>query len=330
MNVGISGPSSYVSVCQQFLAHWEDLNTALGASPLVLAGNVIGWSTPIDRAAFEGMYTSLLTQRNTVTTAGVAESFARGDVHALKATLVSRAAEVIAVVRGNLSGTKYERTLPRQPDSDSTQHVLQEACMALHTIWVAVDADATVMLPKPIVLQAGLTAAAFLTLVATLAPAYRTLAEKEGQARLERETRNDQQDDLYEVMKAYREVAAKKFAADHALMVSIPALTPPPGATPDAVALSGGWNGGQTKAELFWDESTTDPVDEYEVFAVPGPEFDVEDEVSLGVVPKGQPRTFLTDALHQAPGQVATYKVYAKTPTGHRAGSNALTVSRPV
>lgn len=326
----ISGASSYVPTCQAFLSHWEDVDSVLGAAtPLTIAGQVLGQSTPIFRAGFEALYNSLLAQRDAVTTTLVDLDLARGDAQDLRAKLVTRIGQFIGEVRGNLAGTKYERALPELPDSQSTQDTLQKATVRAVALWTKLNADLTTGMTLPLVLEGGFALGGLTDLMNAIPLTYLALEKARGQVKLEREERNDLQDRIYPVLKAYRQVMPQKFPAGHALITALPDLTPKPGATPDAVALTAVWSAADTKAKLEWAASSESALDHYEVRAVPGEEYDVDDEVQVASIPKNGPRLLLTEQFLSAPGQHASFKVYVVLTTGNEAGSEPVTVTRP-
>ena len=327
----ISGPSSYVPTMQAFLAHWADVNDAL-TSPdvLTLAGSLLGQAEPITRAMFQTLYDDLLTQRGVVTDALVELDFARSDLFDLKTRMVQRMGELIALVRGNLPGTKFDRSLPAQPDVESTQTVLLEAASRISKVWNLLADGAGPGLALPVELQGNYAVGNFDSDLAALSPAFYAVTEKAGQVKIEQEERNDMQDRIYPLLKAYRQVMPTKFAPGNALSDSLPLLTPPPGSTPDAVALTGVLDGPTQKAHLTWTASGNAALDHYEVRAVPGGTYNVDDEVAVATIAKDAPRTLLTDQFLGAPGQTASFKVYVVLTTENEAGSNAVAVSRPV
>jgi hypothetical protein len=242
---------------------------------------------------------------------------------------VTRIGQFIGEVRGNLAGTKYERALPELPDSQSTQDTLQKATVRAVALWTKLNADLTTGMTLPLVLEGGFALGGLTDLMNAIPLTYLALEKARGQVKLEREERNDLQDRIYPVLKAYRQVMPQKFPAGHALITALPDLTPKPGATPDAVALTAVWSAADTKAKLEWAASSESALDHYEVRAVPGEEYDVDDEVQVASIPKNGPRLLLTEQFLSAPGQHASFKVYVVLTTGNEAGSEPVTVTRP-
>lgn len=327
----ISGPSSYVPTVQAFLVHWQAVNDAL-TSPdvLTLAGRLLGQATPVTRANLNTLYTSLLTQRGMVTDALVDLDFARSDLAVLKGRLVQRIGEFIGVVRGNLPGSKFDRALPAQPDTDDVGTTLGEAAERVNRIWGVINDGGVVGLALPLVLQGDYPLTSLADDLAALPVTTAAVTSAAVMLKLEQEERNDLQDRIYPLLKAYRQVMPQKFAPGHALTDALPLLTPPPGATPDAVTLSGALDGPTQQARLTWTASAEAALDHYEVRAVPGAVYSSDDEVAVATVARDAPRLLLTDHFLTAAGQTASYKVYVILTTENEAGSNAVAVTRPV
>src|SRR5437016_4510606 len=72
-------------------------------------------------------------------------------------------------------------------------------------------------------------------------------------------------------MMQYRSAASGIIPGDHALLTTIPAITPPSGSTPDAVEASGVWNSITLEADLTWTPSTNPKLDHYSIRIAPGP-----------------------------------------------------------
>ena len=326
----ITGPSSYVPTTQAFLAHWADVNTALTApTVMTLAGALLGKLTPVVVADLQALYDALLAQRTTVTDALVDVDFARSDLGALKARLASRMAEFTAVIRGNLPSSKYARALPAQAPADAGQGVLAEAVGRVKKVWNALNDGTPFGMVTPVVLQGGYGLNGFETDVTALPGTFMAVTEAGGQVKLEQEERNDLQDRIYPLLKAYRQVMPTMFAPGNALTDSLPDLTPAPGSTPAPVALTAALDGPTQQAHLTWTASGNAELDHYEVRAVPGGTYNVNDEVQVATVAKEAARTLLTDHFLTDPGQTASFKVYVVLTTENEAGSNARTVARP-
>ncbi len=342
--IGISGPSSYVHVGLQFYHHWADANTALGGGDkIVLAGFLAKSTTPVTRAAFKEWYDLLIAERTLVSTKLVDWDLARGALEDIKSALIVRAVQFHKAVRGNAPGSRYERALVALAQVDDTQSVFTDAMLRIRQVWTAMNADTLLGMALPVTLEGDFSLANFLTLlngipganpndppqVPGLQHRYEAVTDLEGELKLAREMRNDLQDRLYEMMKAYRSVLPQKFPEGHAILDSMPALTPPQGSPPPSVQIVVTFDVGAQKAKIVVQGSVPAGVSELEVRGVPGLEYSVEDENDLGTIPLGGPLEFLSNTFHQAPGQSGTYRVYTKNGEGREAGSNTGSATRP-
>jgi hypothetical protein len=120
------------------------------------------------------------------------------------------------------------------------------------------------------------------------------------------------------------------FAADHALVQSLPRLTPEPGSTPAAVTITVEWVASTQMAKITWSASTAADLYQYEIRFCAGPTYNTDVESVIGNVSPMAPREFFTDAGLVTVGNVASFKVYVITTTGNEKGSNDVAVTRPL
>jgi hypothetical protein len=113
---------------------------------------------------------------------------------------------------------------------------------------------------------------------------------------------------------------------------SLPALTPPPGSTPDPVTATAAWDEDLSQARISFDASTAATVDHYELRYCPGSEYSTEDEITIASTPATGPLEFLTLTGLATPGTTALFRVSTVTitATGNESGSNTVSVTRPV
>ncbi len=95
------------------------------------------------------------------------------------------------------------------------------------------------------------------------------------------------------------------------------------------MAVSATWVAAETKAEIQWEASPEETLQDYQLRAVPGPEYDADDATTLRTFLPAEPREFLTGAGFAIPGAAMTYKLYVRLTTGNESGSEAVTVTRP-
>jgi hypothetical protein len=322
----ISGPSSYPSTIREFVEHWEAVDLTLGgAGPLVLAGD-------ISRENLSDQGENLDDARDNVTDARVDRTLARQQLNGLIVKLQGKLVEFNKRVRADLAGTAYERSLPVAFAIGDAESTVREALRYMSRLWSKVNAILPVPagVTLPMVLMESYTLALFDADREALRLGYQTLTNADVELKLARERRNDLQDVIYPILKAYRLKVPTALPAGHALLDSLPLLTPPEGHTPAPVAVQAAWNAGTTMADITWAESTDADLESYEVRGVPGDEYDAEDEVVLATVPKGGARTFSTDFALGTPGLSAAFKVYVVLDSGRERGSEAVVVARPV
>ncbi len=82
------------------------------------------------------------------------------------------------------------------------------------------------------------------------------------------------------------------------------------------------------KADLTATVSSDPDLAEYELRACAGPDYDVDLEAVVASVPAGETPEFATDRFMEAPGAVASYRVYVLLQSGGEAGSGTV-VARP-
>lgn len=322
----ISGPSSYLPTIEEFLAHWMEVDGALGTGgPLVLAGNVL-------RTTLEDQQADLEAARDKVTDAALDRALARAQLNALITALQMRMVEFNGRIRADLPGSPYARSLPEAFSVGQGESIVREALRTISRLWTRVNAISPVPpgLALPLTLRGGYTRAMFDAERGVLRDAYGALTDAEVALKVAREERNDLQDAIYQVLKNYRLKVPTAFERGHALIDSLPALTPPEGRTPAPVQAHAIWDAPAEKAKLSWAESTDPALKEYEIRAVPGDAYEADDEAVIGNVPAGAPREFATDFGLTTPGMTSSFKVYVMLKTGNERGSEPVAVLRPV
>jgi hypothetical protein len=319
----ISGPSSYPPTTREFLDHWAALNTELGAEVVLAGGASVG--------ELGDQLENLETAREAVTDKGVDRALAREYLDALIRKLQGKLVEFNARIRSDFAGTVFERVLSVAFAVGDAEDAVRDGLRRLAHLWSKVNAMATppTGVTLPVALQGNYS---ILTLNAdrtALRDLYGALTQAEVDLKLAREARNDIQDVIYPILKAYRLKVPTAVAANDALLDSLPSLTPPAGHTPDAVTLQGAWNATEAKAEFTWEESAEAQLARYELRGVPGDEFNAEDEQVIATVPAGGTRAASSAFALGTPGLTASFKVYVVLQDGHEKGSEAVAVHRP-
>jgi hypothetical protein len=319
----IEGPASFLPTTDEFSAHWGLVNTALAPAALVLPAGTT-------RANLETHRTSLATLHAAVQTGINDVEMARADLDDRKAALHTRLTQFNEKARSYLSTTTLARALPKVPTLSEGQGAWLPVFDDMENLWTRANALAPVGgFTPPLLLLGGYTLANFSADLVLLRAAYKTVTAKEVDLRVKRGERQDLEDVIYPILKSYREAMPTFFAATHALVVSLPRLTPESGSTPDAVSVTGVWDAGTSQGKLTWTENAAADVDHYEVRWSPGSSYSADDESVLGSVDKEAAREFLTTQGLGAPGAVSVFRVYVVTATGNEKGSNTAQITRP-
>jgi hypothetical protein len=319
----ISGPSSYVPTINEFLGHWTDVNTTLGGSgPLVLPGAIAIATLTTHRD-------SLLTYAASIQSKLNDTQISRGTIDIKKAGLLTRLAEFNRKVRGFLAHTAYVQGLPEVPPPTAGQGPTLEPLDDMESLWGKINAATIPGFTGPLTLLGGYVIATFTTDLASLKSEYTAWQGFDQDVTLERERRNGLQDKVSPILRDYRAAVEGTFAPTDALVVSLPRLSPIPGATPPAVTANISWDATQSKAKITWSESTIANLAQYEIRFCPGANYSTDTETVIGNVSAGSLREFLTDAGLSASGNVASFKVYVITTDGNEKGSNTLVMTRP-
>ena len=318
----ITGPSSYLETTDEFLEHWDEANTELGA------GNEVAFADGTNRATLVTKRALLVTKRTAVTQKKNDEEFGRGDVETKKTALLARFGQFTDRLRGNYPDSKWVRALPEIPNQTDGQATVVEALEDVDNIWAEFNADPAN--PTPITVAGAYTRMQFRADVDALIAAYKSLQSAGKGLEIARERRNDVQDEIYPNLKNYRQVFPSYFVKGHALIDSLPRLSPEPGATPAAVTINAAWDGTEQKARVTFNASSEPNVDHYSVRYTIGLTYSSDDEIVIDSIPAGPgPFTFFTDASLAVPGDAITIKVFTVNDTQNERGSNAVTVIRP-
>jgi len=318
----ITGPSSYVPTTEQFEQHWQLADASLGA------GNEIVFPDGTDSAALTVKKDALIAKRAEVQAKLNNKEIGRGDVEIKKAALLVRLVQFNDRVRAFFANTKWIGALPNAPQITEAQSKFTNPLDDVNNLWTQINADPATA--TPIVLVGGYTQAMCNTDLVAMKTSYATLNAAETFLKVTREERNDIQDQIYAILKTYRQVLPSFFAKGDALLESLPALSPLPGSTPNAVVASGSWNAATSQARITWSASTDPNLADYQVRFSPGPTYSTDDESVVATVqPGGTLEVFTNDGL-ATPGTTASFRVYVRVTTGNEKGSNTVVVTNPV
>lgn len=316
---------SYVTVMDEVLAHWEDVNVALGAPPaaeLMLQGAYTRALFLTDRNAVEAAIMEIEDLENGRQTAA-----ANRDL--LKAAIRPKLGQFRAMLRAVLPHTKYPRAAPVMPQLGSVESRFLAPFDDMHSLWTRINADASLAGFTPPLVIGGYALATFTTDLAALRTAFGGLTTAENDLNIGLKSRDALLRPARERMVQYRAAVEAVLGPAHPLTLSLPILFPAPGSTPDPVTLSGSWNAAAFQAELTWTASTDPDLQEYEVRMSPGATYDPNTATVAGNVPASGAQTLLTSAGLANSGDTASFKVFVILTTANEAGSNTVTITRP-
>ena len=315
----ISGPSSYVPTAEQVIAHWTLADAGLGAgNEIVLAGGV-------NLATLTAKKTALVNRRTLLQTKLMDLEVARGDIDVRKGTLIGLFAKFVDRVRSLYPDSKWSRALPTQPGINDALGLFTDPMDSAASLWKLINDDPTV---SDIVIL-GTTQAQFATLVADMKAAFATRTTAATVADVTREERNDLQDDIYAILKNYRQALPTHFATGNALIDSLPRLSPEPGSTPDPVQITAEFVPALGQTRITITRSTAPDFAEYEYRLTPGPVWSDDDDTVIGNVSNIDSLVFLTTSGVETPGVTASYKAVVRTTTGNERASDPVAVLRP-
>jgi len=320
--MAIVGPSSFVSTTENFLTHWGAADAALGV------GNEVVLQGGVTRASLQSLLDALVAKRLDLAGKLNLEETARGDVETKKTDALLRINQFNEAVRADFGGTKWERALPNVPSISDGAGIYTAALDDVQTLWLQLNA--AIGAAGPLKLLGGYTQANFAADSTALKAAFTTWRSAGIIAGLALQERNDIQDQIQPILVNYRKKLPTQFPKNHALVDSLPIVTPPPGSTPDAVTATFTWDPVLLKVKITWSAPLGANISQIEIRYCAGPVYDTNVENVIGNITPTAPREFFSDIGLAAPGDVTSFKVYVITDTGNEKGSNTLVVTRPV
>ena len=326
----ISGPSSYIPTTNEFIAHYELVNIALGVGGPMLLTNPAGPVPPtLNRADLIGYRDALQIKHSEIQGQINNVQIASADLKTQKEAIHLRAGQFNEKLRGPLGHTSYAQALPLLPTPTDGQGIFVPPLDDIATLWLKLNAAVGIPgFTSPLLLLGAYPLADFVIALANLKLQFELVGKEEIGVSLKIAERNLQQGIIYPVLKAYRLAVPTNFAANSPLIVSLPKLTPDPGSTPDAVLANGTWNVPLTQGKLTWNASLDPKLDEFEVRWSPGASYDAANEVVLANIAKTAAREYFTTQGLLALGDRSNFKVYVKTTTGNERGSNPVKITR--
>jgi hypothetical protein len=317
-------PKNYLSKIDEFAAHWPQVNTSLG-SALVLTGNYTVATLGTDRTALAAQITAVETAINT-------NEGAITNRDTLRAAMKERIRQFNSIVRGAFPRSQYENMLPRIPGFTAAPGIWMKAMADMNNVWTLINAITPIPLgaPIPLLLVGGYTLATFTTDQAALNTAFTAIETTENVT----ETAIDQRDVLwnpiYQRLRQYRLAVQGRFVTGAALLLSLPALTPPAGHTPTAVNVSALWDDVLVKAVITYTASADPDLQEYELRgSFGGTKYSADAASVLDSHAAGDVSPFQNDEGLVASGSKVFYKVFVVLTTSNEKGSRTVSVTRP-
>jgi hypothetical protein len=321
----LSNTNSYVPTMNEFIAHWGQVDAALTPDLSVAAPD----GSAMTRAQFSTLRDTLQTQFQTVTGYLNDKEIARGTIRQLKARMLAHFNEFNALLDGYWAATPFINARPYAPSASAGEGTFLAPMRDALSLWGKVNAaTAPAGVTLPLELSDGTLVADFADEIASLQDAHATEADANQNAVLARSERDLTMATARAVMLSYRKVVPARCAQLPALVDALPALTPPPGHTPDPVNASAVFQA-PDQAKIVHDASTDPALARYELRGNPGDTYDEQDAVTLATHTPADPREFVTGFGLTQPGTRATFKLFVILDTGNEAGSAPMVVERP-
>ena len=321
----LSNNTSYVPTMNEFIAHWGQVDAALTPDLVINAPD----QSAMTRVQFTALRDTLQTQFQTVTGYLNDKEIARGGIRQLKARMLAHFNEFTALLDGYWAATPFINARPYAPNASDGEGTFLAPMRDALSLWGKLNAGpAPAGVTLPLALSDGTLAEDFADEIASLQTAHATEANANQNAVLARSQRNLTMATARAVMVSYRKVVPARCAQHPALVDSLPALTPPPGHTPDPVNASAVFQA-PDQAKIVHDASPDPALARYELRGNPGAQYDEQDAVTLATHTPADPREFLTGFGLTQPGTQSAFKVFVILNTGNEAGSAAMVVERP-
>ena len=305
----------------EFSAHWAQVNAALG-SALVLTGSYTVASLTTARAA-------IATSMATFATGSNDRQVAEATVVQFETTVNGKVGDFNRAVRAFLATTAYAGALGDVPPKGAAQGRYEKAMDDTSSLWVKINSVTLPSFTPPLILRGSYIQATFAALVTALKAAYTAATSAGRTEKVQIEQRNAAFLAVRPRLVEYRKAVLASFAPGSALVLSLPKLSPPEGATPSKVNAVGEWDVPAGLAKLEWSASDEPALAHYSIRYCAGNSYRSEHEQVAGLALPGVLQ-FETGAGLVAPGLTAVFKVFVVLNTGNERGSNGVRIERPV
>jgi hypothetical protein len=320
-NMPITTPDTYPPVMQSIIDHWTAVNTAISPTVLTLKGGYALADFTADRTGISDSLDAVIVSDN-------GRQAAKTDLDTQKSAIRARLSQFRAMVRAQLSSTRYTAMLPTLPVATAAEGAYTKPFTDAANIWQQINTDTIPGFTGPLLLAGGYTLATFNTDLTALRAAWIAYTVALNNASGTRADRDILLAPARQRMVQYRLAAKGILPAGSAQLATIPTLSSNTGPAAQPVNPSIVWDPVAEKAVITFAASASTDVSEYALRTAPGPTYKTKDESTVTSVGPDV-LTFSTDAGLAAPGAAALFRVYTRTTTGREAGSITLKLTRP-
>lgn len=207
----------YVALSDQFIAHWTQVNTALGATPLVLRH---GYGVANLRADRDTLETTLATHTSTENGALLLRQSRLTQQNALK----ERLKQFRNAVLSRMADTEFAAALPLVPSIRASQEIWRTTLDDMGNLWKRINENPPAGVTAPLKLADGYTLAQFTTDWTELKSTYIAVTEAESAVGTARITRKTQAAGIRKQLIAYRKAVVADLPTGHPLRATLPEL----------------------------------------------------------------------------------------------------------
>lgn len=327
LGMPLMGHYSFPGVMDEFLAHWSGVDAALvaggGAGLVVLGG--------MGRPGFLALSGELRAKLAVLEGKDIGERIAAREILLRREVLLRWMGVFNDTVRLWWEGLPEGALVTQLPNTGAALEKVLRAARGVALLWARVDggsAPAGMSLPLRVGAGTapGLDRAEFLLLLQGLEDArdaQETAAFEVSALRVERDALEVR---VRKVLSAYVRAVPALLGEGHALLGSVPRISPLPGHTPEPVAVRAEWSAEDGAGKISWETSADAALDHYEIRWCPGDVYDKKEERLALSIHKDADRVALVRNGLVVPGAESTFKVYVVLTTDNERGSAAMVV----
>ena len=251
---------------------------------------------------------------------------AGGQLEILREQALDRLVEFNGVVRAWWRGTTVVAGLPKAPGMSMAAGKFLRPMRDGLRLWDRLNAGVApsgIVLPLKLGAALDFARADMQVLVDAMVAAQAEQEAGEFELKMARAERDGLERRIWEVLVAYAQAVPVRLGPKSVSAQTLPRLSPRPGHTPEAVKLTGTWDGEREALRLAWTASEDEKLESYQVRMCQGAVYDKKVERVAMSVGKDEDREAW---MSQRPGVVAAYRVYVMLTTGNERGSATLVV----